>query len=134
VKSKEPDLLEGKVKDAVRSVLKQWGAYQYWPVKATPIGAKTVDCLACIPVKITKDMVGKTLGAFVAIETKRTKIGKPTGAQGEVLKQVKATGGGAALIHTTSDIDIEAGLVLAIWEGESETWVTIGGGKKAMGV
>lgn len=126
MKKGQDDFLEEKVKAAVKEVLKNWQAYQYWPVKATPLGAKTVDCLACIPVKITKDMVGKTLGAFVAIETKRTKISEPTGAQGAVLKQVRKAGGGAALIHTVNDMDIEAGLVLAIWEGEAETWVTIG--------
>lgn len=32
----------------------------------------TPDILSCVPVKITKDMVGKTIGAFVAIEVKRS--------------------------------------------------------------
>ena len=122
------DLLEKKVKEAVKAVLKSWGCYQFWPVQSG-IGAHTVDCLTCIPVRITEDMVGTTLGVFVAIETKRTKIDKPTGAQGEVLRQVSKAGGGAALIHTVHDMEIEAGLIRAIEEREPEVWVTVGAKK-----
>ena len=118
------DLLEKKVKEAVKAVLKGWGCYQFWPVQSG-MGAHTVDCLACVPIKITKDMVGTTLGVFVAIETKRTKIDKPTGAQGAVLMQVRGAGGGAALIHTVHDLEIEDGLIKAIEEREAEAWVTI---------
>jgi ribosomal protein S19 len=122
------DLLEKKVKEAVKSVLKGWGCYQFWPVQAG-MGAHTVDCLACVPVRITKEMVGTTLGVFVAIEAKRTKIDKPTGAQGEVLRQVRKAGGGAALVHTVHDMEIEDGLVRAIEEREPEVWVTVGAKK-----
>jgi len=123
------DLLESHVKKAVKSVLKSWGAYQYWPVKTSALGATTVDCLACIPVKITRDMVGSTIGVFVAIETKRTKIDEPTSAQAEVFRQVREAGGGAALIHTVNDLEIEDGLVWAIDERNPTTWVLVGSKK-----
>jgi hypothetical protein len=125
---KESDFLEDKVKKALKAVLEGWGCYHFWPVQSG-IGAHTVDCLACIPIKITKEMVGTTLGVFVAIETKRTKVNKPTGAQGEVLKQVRKAGGGAALIHTVNDLEIEDGLIRAIEEREPEVWVTVGAKK-----
>lgn len=48
---------EGRVKNEVKKQLKALGAYQFWPVQ-TGMGAKTVDCLACLQ------------GQFVAIETK----------------------------------------------------------------
>jgi len=124
-KSDEPDLLEDKVKKALKAVLKGWGCYHFWPVQSG-IGAHTVDCLACIPIKITKELVGTTLGVFVAIETKRTKIDEPTGAQGEVLRQVRAAGGGAALVHTVNDLEIEDGLIKAIEDRGTEVWVTVG--------
>ena len=130
---KKPDLLENKVKKALKEVLKGWGAYQFWPVPSH-ISVYTVDCLACIPVKITKELVGTTIGVFVAIEAKRTKVDKPTGAQGEVLRQVRVAGGGAALIHTVNDLEIEDGLIRAIEDRGAETWVTIGGaGKSTIG-
>jgi hypothetical protein len=71
-------------------------------------------------------MVGTTLGVFAAIETKRTKVGKPTEAQGEVLRQVRAAGGGAALVHTVNDLEIEDGLIKAIEDRGTEVWVTVG--------
>jgi hypothetical protein len=127
VKEKEPDILERKVKEAVKTVLKGWGCYQFWPIKTSSMGATTVDCLACIPVMITKDMVGTTLGVFVAIETKRTKLSEPTAAQGNVMRQVREAGGGAALVHTVHDMEIEDGLTKAILEREdAKSWVTIG--------
>jgi hypothetical protein len=129
VKEKEPDILERKVKEAVKTVLKGWGCYQFWPIKTSSMGATTVDCLACIPVKITKEMVGTTLGVFVAIETKRTKISEPTKPQEHILEQVMEAGGGAALIHTVNDMEIEDGLIKAIEEGGAATWVTIGSRK-----
>jgi hypothetical protein len=124
----EPDLLEAKVKKALKAVLKGWGCYQFWPVQSG-IGAHTVDCLACIPIKVTKEMVGTTLGVFAAIETKRTKVDKPTEAQGEVLRQVRAAGGGAALVHTVNDLEIEDGLIKAIEDRGTEVWVTAGAKK-----
>jgi len=125
---KESDFLEDKVKKALKAVLEGWGCYHFWPVQSG-IGAHTVDCLALIPIKVTKEMVGTTLGVFAAIETKRTKIDKPTGAQGGVLRQVRAAGGGAALIHTVNDLEIEDGLIRAIEEREPEVWVTVGAKK-----
>ncbi len=126
MKDKEPDYLECKVKEALKKVLKGWGCYQFWPIKTSGMGATTVDCLACIPVKITKDMVGTTLGVFVAIETKRTKVSEPTAKQAGILKQVSEAGGGAALIHTVHDMEIENGLIEAIEAGGAVTWVAIG--------
>jgi hypothetical protein len=74
-------------------------------------------------------MVGTTLGVFAAIETKRTKVDKPTEAQGEVLRQVRAAGGGAALVHTVNDLEIEDGLIKAIEDRGTEVWVTAGAKK-----
>ena len=120
------DLKERNVKEAIKAVLRGWGAYQYWPVKTSAMGATTVDCLACIPIKVTSRMVGTTIGVFVAIEAKRTLISEPTKKQEEVLKQVSEAGGGAALIHTVNDMEIEDGLIKAIEEGGALTWVTVG--------
>lgn len=65
---------EGKVKDAIKASLKKIGAYQFWPVQ-TGLGAKTVDCLACVD------------GHFVAIEAKApTK--EPTPLQWATLTKV----------------------------------------------
>jgi ribosomal protein S19 len=121
----DEDLLEKVVKKSVKEVLKHWGCYQFWPVKASAIGAKAVDCLACIPVRITEEMVGTTLGVFVAIETKRTRIDKPTAAQAGVMEQVRLAGGGVALIHTRDMMEIGDQLSAAVLAGEAATWVLV---------
>lgn len=61
---------EGKVKDEVKKVFKAQGI---WSFMVVPHGYSMVgfpDFVACVPVTITKDMVGKTLGVFAGIETK----------------------------------------------------------------
>ena len=76
---------EGKIKDKVKALLAEHGAYQFWPVPMG-YGAKTLDCLVC------------AYGRFLAIETKgagkdltkfqkltRDKIQKPN-AHGVVLR------------------------------------------------
>ncbi len=62
---------EGKVKDKVKKLLKERGAY-YVMVVPTGYGngVGIPDFVACVPVKITEAMVGQTLGIFTGIETK----------------------------------------------------------------
>jgi hypothetical protein len=103
---KEGDYPEAAVKKAVKAVLKGKGAYAYWPVKSSCLGATTVDCLACVPVRIDESMVGETIGAFVAIETKRTKLSEPTPAQENVMWQVVAADGVALLVHSVNQEEI----------------------------
>ena len=89
---------EGRVKEMVKARLKEAGAYQFWPVQAG-MGAATVDCLACVPVKITQEMVGATVGLFVAIETKRAD--KPVAAtprQRAVVKEIGEASGTARVV------------------------------------
>ena len=62
---------EGKVKTKVREALKEASAWSFAPIIMGPLGRHGIpDILACVPVKITKEMVGRTIGAFVAVETK----------------------------------------------------------------
>jgi hypothetical protein len=48
---------EGKVKTKVKALLKEYDAYQFWPVQ-TGYGAATLDCLGCHD------------SAFFSVETK----------------------------------------------------------------
>lgn len=74
---------EGKIKDKVKALLAEHGAYQFWPVPMG-FGKRTLDCLVC------------HRGYFLAIETKGagkdlTKFQKLTrdeinAAQGPVLR------------------------------------------------
>ena len=83
---------EAKVKDAIKTYLKEIGAYQFWPVQ-TGYGAATVDVLVC------------WRGLFVAIEVKRhdTKP-QPTARQKAVMQEVAAAGGATQVAYSVDDV------------------------------
>lgn len=93
--------LEKRVKDDIKELLKELDAWQYMPVQ-TGYGARGIpDHIACIPLKITEDHVGQTLGIFVGIEAKQ--LGKtPTAIQMNQLTKIFEAGGGAFVIDGTS--------------------------------
>ena len=61
---------EGKVKNAVRKVLSDHQCYWFFPVQNGMGRTGIPDVIGCIPTVITPDMVGKTFGQFIAVETK----------------------------------------------------------------
>lgn len=61
---------EGKVKGKIVQVLKAARAWYFMPVQ-TGMGKTGVpDVVACLPVTITEEMVGKTFGLMFAVEAK----------------------------------------------------------------
>ena len=95
---------EGKVKDDVKKVFK---AHGIWSFMVVPHGYSMVgfpDFVACVPLTITKDMVGKTLGVFAGVETKAPgKIKNTTENQRRNLRAISAHGG-MAVVADRSDI------------------------------
>ena len=81
---------EGKVKDKVREILDDRGAYYFMPVQMG-YGSATLDFLCCIK------------GIFVAIETKRPGGAKLTLRQQSVLNAVLKAGG-IALVVDNPDV------------------------------
>ncbi len=89
--------LEAKVKDDIKRLLKHLGAWQFMPMQSMG-KAGVPDHIACIPLKITQEHVGKTIGVFVGIEAKR--VGKsPTERQWLQINQIKAAKGLAFFIE-----------------------------------
>lgn len=82
---------EGKVKESVKKVLKLFNSYYHMPVQ-NGMGSPTLDFVACVPVKITSDMVGRTVGLYVTIETKAPGK-KPTPRQQLTMMQVTSAMG-----------------------------------------
>ena len=60
------------------------------------------DLICIVPVEITPDMVGKTLGIFTAIEVK-TKKGRPTTNQNNFINAIKNNGGLAGIARSVDD-------------------------------
>lgn len=61
---------EGKVKSKVKDKLKEMGCWSYMPIQNGMGVIGIPDIVACVPVKISESMVGKTIGVFAGIECK----------------------------------------------------------------
>ena len=59
----------------VKALVKDWydlaGAWSYAPIQ-TGMGVHGIpDRIGCVPIVVTSEMVGKTIGLFIAVESKR---------------------------------------------------------------
>lgn len=98
---------EGKVKKHVKEVLKRHNAWYFMP-PANGFGRSGVpDIVVCLPTRITPDMVGKTIGLFVGIETKAPGKDKNTTAnQKAVLKEIVDAQGSAFVTSDPEQADV----------------------------
>ena len=103
---------EKDVKAAIKKALSFLGAFQVSPVP-TGMGSPMVDHFACVPVNITQDMIGRTIGVFVAIEAKREGVNAPTERQAKVLRSAIDAGGAALLIASGSVLEVEDAIIVA---------------------
>lgn len=65
------------------------------------------DLIGITPIKITQDMVGKTVGVFISVEVKKDKCGsyKATEEQKKWLDMIKEKGGIAAVLDDADDLE-----------------------------
>lgn len=89
---------EGRVKNKVKSLLKERGCFWYMPIQNGMGVVGIPDIIACVPVTITPDMVGHTIGAFAAVETKAPgKVKNTTANQKKNLRDIFAANGMAVV-------------------------------------
>lgn len=82
---------EGKIKDKVKVLLTEHGAYQYWPVPMG-YGKRTLDCLVCYR------------GRFLAIETKGA--GKDLTAFQKITRnEINAARGPVLRVRDTAELE-----------------------------
>lgn len=98
---------EGKVKAKVRACLDDAEAWSFAPIIMGPLGRHGIpDILACVPVTITKEMVGKRIGAFVAVETKAPgKLKNTTPSQRKELKSINDASGVALVVDRKDEVE-----------------------------
>lgn len=100
---------EEDVKELAKKALDKLAAWSFAPVQRGMGVHGIPDRLACVPVTITKDMVGKTVGLFVAVEAKRPgrRGEKNAGAKGSQVFQLRSilkAAGIAGLVDCETDI------------------------------
>jgi hypothetical protein len=110
---------ENDVKALVKKVFEQAAAWSYAPIQ-TGMGVHGIpDRVACVPVTITREMVGKRVGLFVAVEAKapgrrREKLGGASGAQANIMREIIDAGGVAMLADGKPDADFLAGVLSSL--------------------
>jgi len=101
---------EGEVKDGITGTLDKVKAYWFKPV-SNGMGKHGIpDVVACIPVKITQEMVGDTVGLFAGIEAKKLDVTEPTPRQRNQLREIAQAHGIALLINKERLERFEAGI------------------------
>ena len=96
---------EGKVKQAVRRVLAKHDCYWFFPMQNGLGRVGIPDIIACLPVIITDEMVGKEIGMFVGIETKAPgKLARVTENQKKELNAIAEHGGIAILTDNAETV------------------------------
>jgi hypothetical protein len=96
---------EGKVKDKVKHFLKEQGVFFYMPVPGGYGVVGIPDILACVPLKITADMVGREIGVFAGIETKAPgKLKNTTPNQKHMLTNISNCHGVAVVVENADAV------------------------------
>lgn len=96
---------EGRVKNAIKKELKQTHphAFSFIPV-SNGMGRHGIpDFICCVPITITPELVGESLGIFLGIEAK-TRDGKLSEKQSLCLKEIAAARGSAMIVWGSDDV------------------------------
>jgi 4-aminobutyrate aminotransferase-like enzyme len=110
---------EGKVKASVKYAMKKLGVWAYMPVQNGMGRVGIPDFICCVPTEITPDMVGKTIGVFMGVETKAPgKIKHTTPNQRSVLRQIHEAGAVAVVADASDTVTEAIGKLRALGETE----------------
>lgn len=107
---------EAPVKRAVHAVFKRLAAWSYAPVQNGMGVVGIPDRVGCVPITITPDMVGRTIGVFVAVECKAPgKLRTVTANQQRNLDGIRAAKGVALALDSADTKDVLAAVVEALY-------------------
>lgn len=101
---------EGRVKHGVKKVLAAFGKklWYFMPVQNGMGRVGIPDFVCCVPVTITPDMVGQTVGLFVACETKAPgKVGMLTPNQQREIESIRGANGVAVVADDAARLEQE---------------------------
>jgi hypothetical protein len=93
-----------------RDIQKQWRKLKGWVFKVHGnefTGSGIPDLVGCVPLKITKEMVGDVIGVFVALEVKRDETEDASLIQLQTIEEIKDAKG-YALVAKTREQGYEA--------------------------
>jgi hypothetical protein len=98
---------EGRVKAAVKRVLKGRGVWYYMPIQNGMGVTGIPDFIGCQPVTISADMVGQTVGLFIAVETKAPgKRSNVSANQQARIQEIEAASGRTLVVDDAEQLDL----------------------------
>ena len=112
---------EGKVKDGIKKAFKALGCWYYCPVQNGMGVVGIPDFIACAPVKITPEMVGKTFGLFMGVEAKAPGKEKNT-TPNQVRRLTEISEAKGLAIVTSNADDIKQAIGAARVFGNVDPW------------
>ena len=112
----------------VKALIKKWyavrNAWSYAPIQRGMGEHGIPDRIGCVPVKVTPEMVGMTIGVFVAVEAKKPgrRGEKHAGAEASQVGQLRGivdAQGVGALVDGQHDLDVLEATMRAIVNGRN---------------
>lgn len=119
---RRPPKTENDVKDLVKDWFEAHSAWHYAPIQ-NGLGVHGIhDRIGCVPVRITPEMVGSTIGRFVSIESKRPgRRGEEnrgmTKHQFNNLKDIGLAGGVSVVCDGEDDLAVTEALLTEVLRG-----------------
>lgn len=105
---------ESKVKQKIKGVLKENNVWAYMPVQ-NGLGVVGIpDFVCCVPLTITQEMVGRTIGVFMGVEAKAPGKEKTTTPNQKMRLAGIHEAGGVAIVASDGDVVNDALKVLKI--------------------
>jgi ribosomal protein S19 len=112
----------------VKKLVKKWydvrGAWSYAPIQRGMGEHGIPDRVGCVPVTITPEMVGMTIGVFVGVEAKKPgrrgeeNAGAVPSQVGQ-LRGINDAQGVGALVDGTHDLDVLEAIMLTVTKGRN---------------
>lgn len=88
---------EREVKSDIKGIFDEYDAWSFMYVPSGYGKSGVPDYIACVPLTITQEMVGKQVGVFVGVEAKRLKK-KATPLQEDCISEILAAKGIALVV------------------------------------
>jgi len=113
---KSEDDVKAKI---IKPTLERWGAWFFMHVPMGRGKAGVPDYVACVPIVVTQEMVGKRIGLFVAPEAKAPKKKHNWSAIQEIqMQEIDLAGGVTGVVSNQFDMDHMHWHISEILKGE----------------
>ena len=95
--------LEKTIDEYIMTLWRKMGGWVFKVHGNEFTGSGIPDLVGCIPLTITEEMIGDTIGAFVAIEDKRDHSHEPSPIQVHTIEEIKKAKGYSLVVYSKDE-------------------------------